>query len=515
MGQLCELVRRFNHRSYEEVVGFAWGEIPRCREFGLDALDPTAHELTRQQCRLFLEAAIDELGPLHPPPVGDVSPIEILRRHVLEGDTWDVVLAERKEQGLPRLSERTLKNRQRQGYRLIVQWTSGRPTGEEQQLDLPFRHTRERVMRYLPAMAGMIVAALVVWGLIELRPATGEDPVPSLEQELRGLDRRFLGRPLTVTGPGDAVVPNLRAILPQLSLPELPRAVNRAMLLPPEDDGIPLVLLTTDSGGNGGGTAWLWHPIENRFWWKLEWQPPSEEIRTHESLVEPIHEEAWGIRGMAYRHGEATLGDRIALVYEQRYSPTFVLFVDRHTGTPLWHYAHPGHLAWPFIVDLNLDGRPEVLLSGTDNVCNCAVLVVLDPRSDANGAASDVMWNEQGEGALFRVRFPTLRAMERHFGVPRQSLLPLHDPDWLPEKRLLVVRSSLGATVPKRSTFLCYLYEGWNLLEEGGLQVEDNSIPALWEPAGLDFESMRDELARDVQLIPGRGFEAFVEAGSP
>jgi hypothetical protein len=125
------------------------------------------------------------------------------------------------------------------------------------------------------------------------------------------------------------------------------------------------------------------------------------------------------------------------------------------------------------------------------------------------------MWNEQGEGALFRVRFPTLRPMERHFGVPRQSLLPLHDPDWLPEKRLLVVRSSLGATVPKRSTFLCYLYEGWNLLEEGGLQVEDNSIPALWEPAGLDFESMRDELARDVQLIPGRGFEAFVEAGSP
>lgn len=170
MGQLCELVRRYNRRSYEEVLAFDWGAYSKFCEFGLDDLDPTAHELLRQKCRLMLETAVAELGPIHPAPVGDVSPVAILQRHVLDGDTWDVILAERKEQALPRLSERTFKNRQRQGCRLVLQWAAGQPTGEEQQLDLPFSRRRENILRGARWVGGGILAVLIVWGLLQLRP---------------------------------------------------------------------------------------------------------------------------------------------------------------------------------------------------------------------------------------------------------------------------------------------------------------------------------------------------------
>ncbi len=508
---LCELVRRFNQRSFEQVIAFGWGRYPRFARLGLDGLEHKAPEEVRRRCRRALEVAVEELEPHYPPPVDDVSPIGILRRHVLEGDTWDVILTERKEQGLARLSERTLKNRQHEAYRIILRWAEQSSTPLGGQLDLPF-HWRAQLLRRA-AMAGVLVIllSLSAWGLAHwLRghgsstaSSEGSPPGSTLASQLRAVDPGHIGVPLLLPGQERPGLPPLKEILPAVRLPALGSEIRWVMLLPGENGAPPDLLLSTRMGGKRESQVFLWNPLTRQLRWRLDWHPPREEIFTHTTLDSSVYNQGWNVGWVLYSSQGMDLGDRIAIGYRQLYSPSFVLLVDRHRGRVLAHYAHPGHISAPILADLSGDGQPEILLPATDNALNRPDLIVLEPDMQT-GAASTCIWNHEGEGALFRVLLPSVPELEEQYGVARLWVRS-RDLTWSDDRELLLVVVR-GDDSPSGAAYGVQLSHGCRPVR-GHAVFADDSTWMRWERMGLDPASRFPALEQQIEVVVGRDFD--------
>ncbi len=284
------------------------------------------------------------------------------------------------------------------------------------------------------------------------------------------------------------------------------------MLLPGPPGGDPRVLLSTKKGGYGGGRVWLWDAVADSFVWKLEWKPPRDEIFTHSTLDSTVYDQAWGVSSVTWRSGALNLGTRLAICYQQFYSPCFFLIVDRNSGAPLAHYTHPGFIYGPYLADLSGDGKPEILCAGTDNALNRPDLTVLEPDMK-NGAASTCMWNKKGEGALFRVLLPAVRPLEESFEDPRLAVRPIEDRNWSPGSGLLNLLVWGGDRDLERAYF-AHLYHGCEIHPGHGFSVGDHAEYA-WRKIGLDFASMEGELEQQVEVVRGPHFDEIMGSVVP
>ena len=507
---LCELVRRFNQRSYEQVISFGWESYPRFRRLGLDRLEKQSPEKVRQRCRRVLEVAVRELEPQYPPAVGDVSPIGLLRRHVLEGDTWEVIVTHRQEEELPRLSERTLKNRQHEAYLIILRWAKQAALPEQAQLDLPF-HRREQLLRRA-AIAGAITIALIlaVWGLSHLKntrnPSSTAHPA-HLKKELLSIDPRNVGIRLKLDGPGEPGYPAVKEVIPNVHLPEVGSSWKFVLLLPSSEGSPPDLLLASSPNGLAESKVFLWNPLTRRFLWTLDWKPPKDEIFTHKTLDDDVYDQAWRVSWVLYRSGGFDLGDRIALCYQQFYSPTFIIMVKRATGEVLAHYAHPGQFHQPVLADLSEDGKPEMLWPGTDNALNRPDLVVLEPNM-SSGAASTCMWNHRGEGALFRVLLPAVPPLQQFFEDPRLDAHLEPRSSWSAEKTMLNLRTTGGGDGKERA-YMVHLLHGCERMK-GHTIVLDDHTDKVWTRLKLDPAAILPRLEEEIEVVKGPHFAALM-----
>ncbi|MCF8241572.1 MAG: hypothetical protein K9J16_09320 [Melioribacteraceae bacterium] len=74
-----------------------------------------------------------------------------------------------------------------------------------------------------------------------------------------------------------------------------------------------------------------------------------------------------------------------ALTYNDYY-PSILFQIDLITGKEISAYIHPGHLTDIDIIDLNNDGKEEILLAGVNNSLHSACFIVLD-KNDVFGYA--------------------------------------------------------------------------------------------------------------------------------
>jgi hypothetical protein len=116
-----ELVRSLRPRPAHEVVCHDWSRLPKIQKLGLASMDPldfqavaaTAHEFLSEACATLDIDGRDRMRLSHP--------LDILRMHNLEeGATRDSIIAFRERNGLPRLSPRTLRNRQNGAVSLLL-----------------------------------------------------------------------------------------------------------------------------------------------------------------------------------------------------------------------------------------------------------------------------------------------------------------------------------------------------------------------------------------------------------
>jgi hypothetical protein len=63
------------------------------------------------------------------------------------------------------------------------------------------------------------------------------------------------------------------------------------------------------------------------------------------------------------------------------YFPSKLFELDPKDGRELQNYWHPGHLEHILILDVDLDGKQEIILGGGNNAYNRACLAVLDPSN--------------------------------------------------------------------------------------------------------------------------------------
>jgi hypothetical protein len=215
---------------------------------------------------------------------------------------------------------------------------------------------------------------------------------------------------------------------------------------------------------------------------------------------------------VTWRSGALNLGTRLAICYQQFYSPCFFLIVDRNSGAPLAHYTHPGFIYGPYLADLSGDGKPEILCAGTDNALNRPDLTVLEPDMK-NGAASTCMWNKKGEGALFRVLLPAVRPLEEYFEDPRLAVRPIEDRNWSPGSGLLNLLV-WGGDRDRERAYFAHLYHGCEIHPGHALSVEDHDEYA-WRKIGLDFASMEGELEQQIEVIRGPHFDEIMGSVVP
>lgn len=92
-----------------------------------------------------------------------------------------------------------------------------------------------------------------------------------------------------------------------------------------------------------------------------------------------------------------------------KYYPDAVCVVDRH-GRLQSQYAHRGHLLEQLVIDLDADGKDEILVLGTNNTpaYQGATIILLDDahRSGASVDALSNPWSTEPDSALVRLVLP-------------------------------------------------------------------------------------------------------------
>ena len=408
---LVESVYQPTDARRDAVLAHDWSELPRIAR-ALDALPrPVTNVALSDAAWTLVHEAAEALAAHFPPMPGTVTPLEVVRLHVLERQPWPSLEAQMREEGRP-VSRGTLIRRQHEFLGYFAEWA--RVSAEEPEHAAPVAPVEPARTETSPPRrgSGRRLAVLVTAGVII---AAAVWAGASREPDDRATPRMQLGRHIIGDiRPGDT----LPEPWPAIRLPEWDAARFVCMLMQ-DDDGRTTVFVTYRNVGKGTVSFRSWDPSTETVRWESEFDPPRDERMTHETLEEATRYESYHPARVYYASLTADLGDWAAVYLLQKYSPIFLVFVHIRTGEIGGYYLHPGHFTDGAVFDLDGDARGELVLAGTDNSLNLPVVATLQPGRWTD-VASTVMWNEEGtEGAMRRVILPDWEAGRLALAVPR------------------------------------------------------------------------------------------------
>lgn len=349
--------------------------------------------------------------------------MEVFRLHVLEQIPWPALEAQLAEEGRP-ASRQTLIRRQREALPLVLQWAAepeavSIPAEDDSPLAPKEESTspRRRPGLMIGTCAVLIVAFLAVSGYFP-SGGTGETEQSSVVQPIESV---LVGRQIDVAG-----MEKLPAPYPDYAIPDCGGPVTLAMVFRVEPDQV-RVLYGYPRSGDPSARLRLTDPADETTKWDLGFDPPPEQRRTHAGVGDEVVHQSYEPWQLFHAGPEGNLGSYVVMVAKQHWSPTFIAFVDIETGAVVGHYVHPGILPRGLVVDVNDDGRQDIVLGGCDNAVDRPVVLALEPGPWV-GAASTVQWNESGqEGALARVLLPDVDEARRALRNPRLAVSPFHE----------------------------------------------------------------------------------------
>jgi hypothetical protein len=437
--------------------------------------------------RKLIETAVADLSGGHPSVDASgstgITPLDVVRWHVLGGEGWDSLEARLRQEGRP-LSRGTLVRRQHDFLPRLAQWAKSAPEGPEMEArgvegtgNEPRGHRR---LLFLLVTAALLTATVLIalrWPAPEARshsaPAFGEVLKLNLDP-----DR---GRVL--------------AAYPEHALPQRPAPLVYGVRVP-RTDGTEALLLTARITGGKPGALLLWDPHVGRTLWDLRWTPPRDEVLMYDVEPEARDEPYWPSR-LAWGRPELNLGRYVAVAYSQTWGPSFIVFVDLETGTEVCHYAHPGRLdEASAILDVDGDGQAEVLFGGQDNTVNRPTVVVLKVP-DSCGAASTTNLSPGREGAFERILLTDLPEFRRAYHVLRLGV-EFSSYSWKKSNRTLLV-SVGGMLTPKPVwAYKCYLDLGG---DRAPRVVLGDNAEVNWKEIGEDGHAMHDSIAAGIETL--------------
>lgn len=448
---LCESVYQPTDARRDAILACDWSSMPRIGGALAALKPPVSPAAVSDLAWRLISDAVESLAPHFPPLPGTVTPVEVVRWHVLDRQPWPSLEAQLREEGRP-VSRGTLIRRQHEFLPYLREWamkpervedvetvadvvaleTVETATSGESARELspqapapelapavaadvaahvaaavsaePPRAPQERRTRLSwLAFAVVVVAGGIGW--LVFAAGAFESSAPPEETAIRAAKRmirsNLAGRQILNFDFSMGLPPEY----PRLDLPELDGYRVQGIVLEREL-GRPEILLSYVEIGEGAPRFCLWDPIAREMKWESSYWPPPEQRLTHAGVGDEVLEQSYHVSRLSYAGPEGDLGRYAALSLIQAYSPAFVIFVDLENGDVIGSYVHPGHLYSTIVVDLDRDGACEVVIAGTDNAALRPVVVALNPAPGVR-AASTVAWNTSGlEQALARVFLP-------------------------------------------------------------------------------------------------------------
>ncbi len=461
-------------------------------------MDPLDFVAVAARARAFLEAACTALDVPGRDRSDATHPLDILRMHNLEeGATWDSIIAYREESGLPRLSPRTLRNRQNEAITLLLEWASR--SGDDAQAveaqsdaaTISPSHEPRSLSWRLATILALALGLLALTLVLALR-SSGSTAL------LTGADRQFLGKSLSarLVDPHKGETLLWRFTSPS-KLPPLEGEYQQATIS--ENGGRQYLYLGSGRGGADHTTVLKWDPQAREIRWKHQLDPPLKERWTHEGVLhEPMARVHYMVRWLSAGVSPEKETPSIVAVLWSRYSPTFVYFLDRDTGHEIGHYVHPGQLFRPIILDLDSDGRGETLLGGVDNPQESAVFVILKGSQGAS-AASDVLWNESGvEGASTRILFPDVPKLRTALGDPHWRVFGVTPEHYNANDHCLHL--SVGNPAKGQSVYLADVYFEGSAVDSVQVRFTEGQ-QKLWASVGLGLTEAQDLIKPGIKIL--------------
>lgn len=444
----CESTYQASDRRLAQVMAHDWSAYPRVARAIGDIARPATHSGLATAALELLGRAVQDLGPNFPPRPGHVTPLEVFQLHVLEAQPWPSLQAMLTEQGRPH-ARGTLIRRQQEFLPYILQWArepERGPAAHAARVSAKPASTRfaQRTGWRVMGALGVVLLASTILGVATTRPewmhragAAADGPLCVVPEALQGIRIH----PQLQSGGF------LPAPYPPLPLPRVDG--DRLFALVLEDEpGNPLLLLSWKVYDDAAPHFALWNPQTREMLWENRFLPPPQERLTHATVGPEVMTEGYWTAGMYHRGRDGTLGGFVAAVLHQKYSPTFVVFIDVDHGAVEGYYVHPGQLAAGLVIDIDQDATCELVLGGQDNALNRPAIVVLEP-GPGRSAASTVMWNQSGaEGAKRRVFLPSWPHAQQQLAAPRLDALEMDRVNFDTSSRILTVGvGALGRTV--------------------------------------------------------------------
>lgn len=438
----CETVYKSSKVPLTKVLDHDWSAWPRL-DSALQAIPrPVTREAMGEAAQHLLRQAVEDLRPNFPPREGHVTALEVFELHVLEGQPWPSILAMLEEQGRPH-ARGTLIRRQHELLPYLLFWTRGETDGARVPVTpAPPVESAPPPKRRWTRVALGIASLVIVVAMLALVPwpqwfanegSTVDAPTYLLAADLRG--RRIPG---SLESGGTLEPP-----WPALELPAVEGHRLVAMALE-EEPGDPEILIASQNRADPAPRICRWNPRTRETVWSSTFHPPAQERLTHGGVGPEVLDQSSWVANMFHAGHEGDLGKVVALIVIQKYSPTFVVFMDIDTGQVNGYYVHPGHINSGLVYDVDDDGHCELVLGGQDNSVNRPVLVALSPFTGRR-AASTVAWNEsRSEGALCRLLLPAWPEAERAIGSRRLSVVEISQDDFVPATRVLSLAIGSG-----------------------------------------------------------------------
>jgi hypothetical protein len=421
---------RRSEKHLPVIQAFDWSRFPQSLEFGLqEARDQNCDQI-REAGRAFLSAAIEGLRNNNGRSGSDLEVLRAMQLR-LEGVPAQQLGEHLESDPVRRRDPKTYRNWiVAYGYSQIREWACGASPNHEGAA-VPSRvppsdvaRTGNQVASWMrwtaAALVLVIMAALLFVANHRHDQSVSGTVLAASTSRPYMIPITHLGLHLE-NGHGSPFLPHLDDTLDLTVLPNLGSQIEVAVLIPRNeslrawpDSHAPLdsvrVALGTDRSGAKPGTVVLWDPATDAIEWEYQFVQRPGDADMNPDLPPDAGSEAYRVRWVAHSSPYGSLGQRLVAIFEQKFSPTFVVMLDLRTGRELSRYASYGYLSEPLILDIDQNGDVEIVLGGTDNACDAATLTVLDPEME-DGATSSVGWNAEGEGALWRALMPDPRAL--------------------------------------------------------------------------------------------------------
>lgn len=448
----CEAVYRPTDQRRDEILAYDWGALPRIQAAlrGLPA--PVTPSAVAGAACTVIQAAVVELESCFPIRPDAITPLEVVRLHVLERQPWPSIEAQLRVQGRAH-SRGTLIRRQHEFMPYLESWAAG---GR--------RARRRRSWVAVGLLGGVLVVALS-WLL------AAHDPPRYMDVREYHPLRQQIYEVEDWPAIQEAMGFHVRQIPP---VGFQPRGV---VLLPPAGQRGPMAIAMARKDSPRPGRIAMWDPVSGELKWESEFTPTRAESITHSTLRAVAADDPFTANSPVY--GEL-IADRIAVPYTNRFSACFVVQFDLKTGRVLSHYAHPGRLESGLVLDLNGDGQGEFVFVGQENTTERAVVVALAP-TDQDGAASTVLYQSPPgrEDARARTLLPPARELEQRLGVPRLQIRALQPEDWNAARGVLVLDV---CALPDNPVYTAFLDSDLRLVD----LLPGEAAEIVWRDAGLD-----------------------------